>query len=175
MRRRLLLRHALQFRPLENLFQSTAVLVMELDIRLFIRRPRRLVRGRVLIDQVRVLRSASHAEVLHLHHLGQDRLVEMILERWSTVISLVDILVLILEIHEIDVQAKMKCDGRGRYHEEGTTMVVFLEEFVFRLGCLVVDHLRVLLQLGLSLLFGHVVPAFELLFLAFTSATRGKG
>ena len=54
-------------------------------------------------------------------------------------------------------------------------MVVFLEEFVFRLARFVVDYLRILLQLGLSLLFGHVVPSFELLFLSFTSTTGDEG
>ena len=70
---------------------------MEFHRRVFVRNPRRFRFGHgVLIEQVRVFRSTGHAEVLHLHHLGQNLFLEVIFQRWSSEIAFINIFIFVL-------------------------------------------------------------------------------
>ena len=164
-------RWLLQFGTFENFLHAATVFPMELHRRLFICCPRRLVSTRsVLVHQMSVFRSTSHTEVLHLHHFGQNRLIEMILQGRSSVIAFEHVLVLILKRRRD--QFDQQWTENELYHEEGTTMVIFLEIFVFPFRCFVGDDFRILLQFSQPFLFGHVVPTFE--FLLFTFTPEGK-
>lgn len=59
-------------------------------------RPGRVELGRVLVDQMRVLGASGAAEVLHLHHLRQDALVEVVLQRRLRHVPLEYVLILVL-------------------------------------------------------------------------------
>lgn len=95
----------------------------------------------------------------------------MVLQSGSAEVSLVHVLLLVLEhntqlsgnfaqSHSTVPPVAVWCEGT--HHEEGSSVVVLLQELVFALGCLVGDDLATVAQLGPPLLLRQVVESVDL-------------
>lgn len=80
---------------------------LELEVLRRFLRPRRVEGRGVLVDQVGVLGAAGAAKVLDLHDLGEDGLVELVLQGRRAVIAFVEVL---LELRLASFTENASCD-----------------------------------------------------------------
>ena len=87
----------LERRPFEDWLCSGRVVQLELVVHRRLLRPRRVELSRVLVHQVSVLGPAGPAEVLDLHHLRQNRLVELVFQRGAGIVASKDVLLKLIK------------------------------------------------------------------------------
>ena len=97
-----LLRHL--FAPLHRwsfkyLLHASCLIIVKLQILGSLWYPWWVKLGRVLVHQVSVFGSTAATEVLHLHHLWQDGLIKVVLQCCCREISLIQVIILILQIN----------------------------------------------------------------------------
>jgi len=85
--------------PFKYLLHASSLIIMKLQILGSFRYPWWVKLCRILVHQVSVFGSTAATKVLHLHHLWQDGLIKVVLQCCCREISLIQVIILILQIN----------------------------------------------------------------------------